>query len=381
MQRSRKLRSHKGGQAFMRHAWTILAALLMVSAPAADAQNSSSPPSVVVQKAQTQKTGLTDSYVGRVEAVSTVGITARVQGTLDARKFTEGGLVKKGDVLFEIERDYYQSLVDQSTANVSGAQSTAKGAKVEYDRQVALLQRDDVPQSTVDASEATLGADQAAVKQAQAELEQAEINLGYTTITSPIDGRISKSNVDVGNLVGTNSDVLATITSVDPIYVSLYVSERDLIRKRQEGLVGQNSSKLSVQLGLSSGTTYPQSGEVSYISNQIDSATDTIEVRATFSNPDGLLVPGQVVTVTFEDPDAKDVIVIPQTAIQLDQKGHFVFVVNSNNIAKRQDVTLGAQSGRNWVVSSGLKVGDAVIVQGLQRVTEDEEVTPTESQS
>lgn len=365
----------------MRHAWTILAALLMVSAPAADAQNSSSPPSVVVQKAQTQKTGLTDSYVGRVEAVSTVGITARVQGTLDARKFTEGGLVKKGDVLFEIETDYYQALVDQSTANVSGAQSTAKGAKVEYDRQVALLQRDDVPQSTVDASEATLGADQAAVKQAQAELEQAKINLGYTTITSPIDGRISKSNVDVGNLVGTNSDVLATVTSVDPIYVSLYISERDLIRKRQEGLVGQNSSKLSVQLGLSSGTTYPQSGEVSYISNQIDSATDTIEVRATFSNPDGLLVPGQVVTVTFEDPDAKDVIVIPQTAIQLDQKGHFVFVVNSNNIAKRQDVTLGAQSGRNWVVSSGLKVGDAVIVQGLQRVTEDEEVTPTESQS
>lgn len=360
----------------------ILAAVLLgVTTLATLAQTDTTPPSVVVQKAQTQKSGLTDSYVGRVEAVSTVDITARVQGTLDARKFVEGGLVKSGDVLFEIERDYYQALVDQSTATVNGAKSTAYGSKVDYERQLALSERDDVPQSTVDAAQATLGANQAAVEQAEAELEQAQINLGYTTITSPIDGRISKSNVDVGNLVGSDSGVLATIASVDPIYVSLFVSERDLIRKRQQGLVGQNSSNLGVRLELTNGSIYPQRGKVTYISNEIDTATDTIEVRATFGNSDSLLVPGQVVTVTFEDPNAQEVVVVPQTAIQLDQKGHFVFVVNSDNVAKRQDVTLGTQSGRDWVVSSGLKAGDAVIVQGLQRVRADEKVAPTESKS
>lgn len=359
----------------------LMTALLVLPPATAEAQSDTTPPSVVVQKALTQKPGLTDSYVGRVEAVSTVDITARIDGTLDARKFVEGGLVKAGDVLFEIERDYYQALVDQSTATVSGAQATAQGAKVDYDRQVALLQRDDVPQSTVDSAEATLGADQAAVSEAKAELEQAKINLGYTTITSPIDGRISKSSVDVGNLVSSDSGVLATITSVDPIYVSLYVSERDLIQKRQQGLVGQNTSKLNVRLELTNGATYAKPGTVTYISNEIEAATDTIEVRATFENSDALLIPGQVVKVTFEDPDAKDLVVVPQTAIQLDQKGHFVYVVNSDNVAKRQDVTLGAQTGRDWVVSSGLKAGDPVIVQGLQKVREDEKVTPTETQS
>ncbi len=366
----------------MRNALIVLATVfLSVLATVALAQSDTTPPSVVVQKAQTQKSGLTDSYVGRVQAASTVDISARVQGNLEVRNFVEGGLVKAGDVLYEIERDYYQAQVDQAAATVSGAQATVKGAQVDFDRQSALLQRGDVPQSTVDAAQAVLGADQAAVAQAQAELDQANINLGYTTITSPIDGRISKSNVDVDNLVSPDSGVLATITSVDPIYVSLYVSERDLIQKRAEGLVDQNTSTLGVQLVLTNGATYPQRGKVTYISNQIDTATDTIEVRATFDNPDDLLIPGQVVTVTFEDPNAKEVVVIPQTAIQLDQKGHFVFVVNSDNVAKRQDITLGAQTGRDWVISSGLKAGDQVIVQGLQRVREDEKVTPTESQS
>ncbi len=365
----------------MRSVWFVLATALLFVSAAAHAQTDATPPSVLVLKAQTQKSGLTDSYVGRVEAISTVDIMARVEGTLDARKFVEGGLVKTGDILFEIERDSYQALVDQSAATVNGAKSTAKGAEVDYERQLALLQRDDVPQSTVDSAQATLGADQAAVSKAEAELEQAKINLSYTTITSPIDGRISKSNVDVGNLVSSNSGVLATITSVDPIYVSLYVSERDLIQKRQQGLIGQNTSTLGVRLELSSGATYAQSGQVTYISNEIEAATDTIEIRATFENSDGLLIPGQVVTVTFDDPNAKEVVVIPQTAIQLDQKGHFVFVVNSDNVAKRQDVTLGAQTGLDWVVSSGLQAGDLVIVQGLQRVREDEKVTPTENQS
>jgi membrane fusion protein (multidrug efflux system) len=218
-------------------------------------------------------------------------------------------------------------------------------------------------------------------EQAQADLDTANINLGFTTITSPIDGRISDSPVDVGNLITSNTGVLATITSIDPIHVKFFISERDLILKRQEGLVSENSSTLDVKLQLSDGASYPTSGKIDYISNEVETATDTVEMRAAFANKDALLVPGQVVTVTFEDPNASEVVVVPQTAIQLDAKGHFVFVVGKDNVVERRDVTLGNQIGRDWVVSKGLQAGDPVVIQGLQKIHEGVKVSPTETQS
>ncbi|MEO0979962.1 MAG: efflux RND transporter periplasmic adaptor subunit, partial [Pseudomonadota bacterium] len=191
----------------------------------------------------------------------------------------------------------------------------------------------------------------------------------------------SRSFVDTGNLVSPDSGVLATITSTDPIYVVFFVSERDLILKRQEGLIGENASALTVSLELSDGATYKANGKIDYVSNQVETATDTVELRAQFENKDALLIPGQVVTVTFQDPDANDVVVVPQTAIQLDAKGHFVFVLGKDDTVERRDVTLGDQVGRDWVVQSGLKAGDPVVIQGLQKIHEGAKVKPTETQS
>ncbi|MTI43262.1 membrane fusion protein (multidrug efflux system) [Roseibium hamelinense] len=355
---------------------TMLA--LPLSAPATSQEQ---PPAVLVEQASNMKPGMADVYVGRVEAVNSVDIQARVEGFLETQNFIEGGLVKKGDILFQIEQGLYQATVDQAKAGLEGATATARNAQLALARQKDLLARGDISQATYDAAEATYKSDEAAVGEAQASLETAKINLGYTTITSPINGRISKSAVDVGNLVSTTSGVLATITSIDPVYVSFFISERDLILKRQEGLIGENSSTLNVKLRLSDGASYDANGTIDYISNQVQTATDTVEMRASFANNDGLLVPGQVVTVTFEDPNANEVVVIPQTAIQLDAKGHFVFVVGTDDTVERRDVTLGNQIGRDWVVSSGLKAGDPVVIQGLQKIHEGVKVTPTETQS
>ncbi|MEM9630531.1 MAG: efflux RND transporter periplasmic adaptor subunit [Pseudomonadota bacterium] len=359
--------------------WAFLISAL-ISVPTF-AQDQGQAPSVLVERAANSKPGMADVYVGRIEAVSTVEIHARVEGVLEKRDFTEGSRVKKGEVLFQIEQGLYQASVDKSKATVEGAKATARDAELELARQKDLLAKGDVAQTIYDTAEATYLADVAAVGEAQADLETAKINLGYTTISSPIDGRISRSSVDVGNLIGSDSDVLATITSIDPIYVLFYMSERDLILKRQEGLVKENSSSLSVKLQLSDGAAYSLAGEVDYVGNQVETATDTIAIRAVFKNPDALLIPGQVVTVTFDDPNADEVVVIPQTAIQLDAKGHFVFVLGKDNTVERRDVELGNQIGRDWAVTSGLKVGDPVVIQGLQKIHEGVKVTPTETQS
>ncbi|MEO1113715.1 MAG: efflux RND transporter periplasmic adaptor subunit [Pseudomonadota bacterium] len=341
----------------------------------------SEPPAVLIERATSTKPGMADVYVGRVQAIGKVELQARVEGVLEKRAFTEGGLVKQGDTLYQIERSLYQAIVDKMKGTLECAKATARNSELDLARQKDLLAKGDVSQAIYDAAEATHQLDVAAIGEAQADLDTAEINLGYTTITSPIDGRISRSFVDTGNLVSPDSGVLATITSTDPIYVVFFVSERDLILKRQEGLIGENASALTVSLELSDGATYKANGKIDYVSNQVETATDTVELRAQFENKDALLIPGQVVTVTFQDPDANDVVVVPQTAIQLDAKGHFVFVLGKDDTVERRDVTLGDQVGRDWVVQSGLKAGDPVVIQGLQKIHEGAKVKPTETQS
>ncbi|WP_196223359.1 efflux RND transporter periplasmic adaptor subunit [Roseibium sp. RKSG952] len=338
-------------------------------------------PAVVVEKATTMKAELTDKYVGRVEAISTIDIVARVEGFLEQRNFIEGDLVKKGQVLYQIEKGTYEASLKDAQAELEGAKATALEAQLDVERQKALLASNDISQSTYDSAVATLGADNAAVGEAEADVQTAQINLSYTTVSSPIDGRISVTAVNVGNLVDSDSGTLATIVSIDPIYVSFYISERDLLEKRQQGLIGENSSLLEVKLTLSDGSDYGSLGKINYVGNEIESTTDTIQMRATFENKDALLIPEQVVTVTFNNPDAKEELVIGQTAIQLDAKGHFVFVLNQNDEVERKDVTLGNQIGRDWAVKSGLKAGDRVVVQGLQKIHEGMKVAPTEIQS
>ena len=361
-----------------------LAGLSIALTPfAAQAQTASpaQPPAVVVSAVTEQSPAALNKYVGRVVAVSTVELQARVTGFLEKRNFTEGATVKKGDVLYEIEKDTYKANVDRSSATVQGAQATVTDDQKTFERMKFLRDKQDQPQSAVDQAEADLQNSQATLGEAKAQLELDQINLGYTTITSPIDGRISTTNIDVGNLVTPNSGTLATILSVDPIYVSFYMSEIDLVDARQRGLIGEDQAKLEVEITLSDGDVYPKKGTINYVGVAIEQSTDTTEIRATFANPDGILIPGQFVTARTIDPSAKPELAVPQLAVQLDKKGHFVFLVGEDNKVERQDIEVGQQKAGMWVVTSGLEKGQKVIVQGLQKVQPGIIVKPVEQQS
>jgi len=358
---------------------SVLTIILFSAVPSHAQESGSSLQKVTVAKVRMITPDNSARYVGRVEATSSVDIVARVEGYLTERKFTEGGTVKKGDLLYVIEKDLYQASVDQAKATLEGAKATLTNSQIELERQRQLLERGDVSQATFDSAKATKGVDQSNVDEAQANLDTADINLGYTEIYSPIDGRISKTNVNVGNLVDSNTGTLATVTSVDPIYVSFYMGERDLIKNREAGLIGDDGSTLLVALTLADGTAYATEGKITYVGTSIDEGSDSVELRATFNNPKNLLIPGQFVNVTAKDESQVTVAAIPQSAIQLDAKGHFVFVVGANDKVERRDIVLGRQSGTLWEVKSGLKDGESVVVQGLQKIAPDMTVDPVEA--
>ena len=356
-------------------------ALIVVSSLAAVAQDSTSTkPNVIVAPVTSQQGGDRGRYVGRVVAEYSIDIVARVEGFLEQQTFSGGELVKKGDLLYVIEQGLYQADVDKSQADVEGAQASLKNSELELERYKVLLEKGDVPQSQVDSQTAEVGADQATLDEAKADLETAKINLGYTEIRSPIQGRVSRTYIDVGNLVDSNSGTLATVNSVDPILVSFYVGERDLIQDRELGLIGESGTSLKATLTLADGSSYQREGTVTYVDTTVQESSDTVELRATFANPDSVLIPNQFVNVTLAEANPQDFLTIPQSAVQLDSKGHFVYVVDSDNKIERKDVSLGRQIGASWEVTSGLEKGENVVVQGLQRVSPGDTVNVTEQQ-
>jgi membrane fusion protein (multidrug efflux system) len=240
------------------------------------------------------------------------------------------------------------------------------------------VRNQNIPQSTLDQRTADEEAAQASVMEAQAALDQAEINLGYTEIRSPIDGRIGLAIFTEGNLVQPSSGKLATIVSQDPIYVTFQVSQRNLLdyyRRRAEDPA--KNTHVNIRIKLPNGTIYPHAGLSDFLDVQVDPTTDTVTVRATVSNPDGLLIPGGVVGVTVERGAPKSALTIPQAAVLLDQAGRYVLVVDAAKKVEQRRVTTGVEQGRNVVVTDGLKEGEQVIVEGIQKVRPGQVVTTT----
>ena len=326
-------------------------------------------PSVVVTTVTTRDVSRRQIYVGRVQAINTVQLTARVEGFLEQRDFTEGSYVKKGQMLFLIEQASYKAAVEQSEADVAGNQAQLKNDQIEYKRNKKLAETNDVTQATLDASVATRDTAKANVKKANAALATSKLNLSYTEVRSPIDGRISAANVDVGNLVGPSSGTLATVVSMDPIYVTFYVAERDLIEARKAGFVKGTKVALTPYLQLADGSSYAHPGKLDYLGIQVEQTTDTIEVRAVFPNPEHVLIPGQFVNVTVKTDKKRTALVVPQVALQHDQSGYYVLVVDKNEKVVKRAVKLGQQVDSDWVVTEGLTNGERVIVGGIQKVS------------
>jgi membrane fusion protein, multidrug efflux system len=338
----------------------------------------SSMPGVIVAPATLRTITRSASHVGRVQAVKTVNLVTRVDGFLQKQAFTEGQQVKTGDLLFVVEQDTYQAALVKAQAALAKAQATENNAALTLQRSQDLVRTNAVPQATVDQNVADHAAAQADVLAAQAALDQANINLGYTEIRAPIDGRIGMILVSVGNFVGPTSGTLATIVTQDPIYVLFPVSTRQMLDYKQRAARKPDApSNAVVRVKLPSGQDYPHTGSINFVDIQTSRGTDTVTVRAQLPNPDGWLLNGQIVDVTVEAGEPGQALTIPQAALQLDRSGSFVLVVGPDNKVAQRRVKLGAVEGSEVVVEQGLEAGELVIVEGVQKVHPDQRVTPT----
>jgi membrane fusion protein (multidrug efflux system) len=350
----------------MRVAFVAVLAVLGLSLPA-DAQQQ--PPAAVpvgVVKAELRPITNTLEFVGRVDAINRVEVRARVNGFLEGVLFKEGDPIKEGDPLYRIEQGLYQAAVEQAEGALERSKAAKALTEIQLQRAQDLLDKNAGTVVARDQAKAQDEQAQGSVMIDEANLATAKINLGYTDIRSPIAGKVSKTNVTKGNVVGPNSGVLTMIISQDPMYVSFPVSQRDFLRAR-ERRDKVAVADIKAQLRFADGTVYDQVGSINFVDVTVDRSTDTVLARATFPNPASGLTDGQLVRVNLEIGAAQEKVVVAQAALIADQEGVYVFVAEDGKaVVKRLKV--GAGSGTDVIVESGLNAGDLVIVEGLQGV-------------
>jgi membrane fusion protein, multidrug efflux system len=326
------------------------------------------PPAVPVTTVIAQAKPVTKNkdFVGRIEAIQRVEVRARVSGYLEGVLFKEGDVVKEGQPLYRIEQGLFKAAVEQAEGALAGRKASKKLTKVQLDRANQLLASS---YGTPEKRDQALAADEneaANILTAQANLDTAKINLGYTDIKSPIAGKISRTNITKGNLVGPESGALTTVVSQDPMYVVFPVSQREFLELRQQG-TKVDRSRVEVAVRFSDGSAYGHKGRINFVDVTVDKATDTVIVRATIPNTEGVLIDGQLVRVNIDTGVPQDKIVIPQAALIADQQGPYVFAVEDGKAVVRR-VKLGEEVGTNTSIESGLKAGEQIIVEGIQGV-------------
>jgi membrane fusion protein (multidrug efflux system) len=369
-----------------RYSSLIVAAMLAAGAfPARAQMGPGGPPTVGVIKAALTPIYQTSEYIGRVQAVSKITVRARVTGLLEERDFHEGDEVKQGQKLFVIEQPPYQAAVLQAQGQVVQAEAGLRNAKQNLTRSSTLLNTPAGQRSTVDSDLASAGQGQGALLIAEAELQTAQINLGYTTILSPIAGRIGIST-DPGNVVAFTDAALATVVSEDPEYVLFPVSEVEASTLKTQYAGKGGLAAMTVKLRLPNGTMYDKTGTIDFSDISINSSTDTLDLRATIPNPpradtgalggDRTLVDGGFITVILQSKSPEQQVTVPRAAVLADQQGYYVFVVGADNKAERRNITLGDSTALLAVVASGLKDGETVVADGVQRVRPGAAVKP-----
>jgi RND family efflux transporter MFP subunit len=348
-------------------------------------------PIVVVATARQATVPITEDYQGTIGAVESVEIRARVEGVLERAPFKEGDLVRKGDLVFQIQQSEYlaalraaQALVAQGRGNLFAREAALARANTTVARDRPLAADKAIPQKDLDnaiqnaeIAKGDVGVASAQIASGQAAVETAQINLGYTTIYAPVTGLIGFLNYDVGNVVGgPTTQVLDTITSIDPIKITFGLDEPTYLAlsRMRETESGESLREQELQVVLANDATYPYPGTVYAISPTVDPKTGTITVEARFPNPDGLLRPGGFASVRVVVERRPNAVLVPQTAIVKSQGVDTVYVVDAKNVAALRTVTLGPQYQQSFVVQSGLSAGDRVVVEGTQKVRPGEKV-------
>ncbi|RLQ21007.1 efflux RND transporter periplasmic adaptor subunit [Seongchinamella sediminis] len=311
-------------------------------------------------------------YVGRLEARDDVAIQAKVTGYLLTRDFREGDRVEAGDILYTLDASEFQAALARAEADLASAVATQVNAERNYKRGLELLPKGAISQSEMDSLTAKTLEANARLESAQAQVTSAQVNLSFTTITAPISGRIGRSLASVGDLVGPNTGNLTTLVSIDPIEALFSVSEATYVAaiktRMTDRLDVSDLRSLEVTLELTNGAIYPEVGRIDYFSNRVDQTTGTLEARASIPNPHSLLVPGQYVRVLLHDTNLLEGLFLPQAAVQADQQGSFVLVVDAGSTVVRRNVSLGERFDDKVLVLDGVSAGDMVITRGLQQV-------------
>jgi membrane fusion protein, multidrug efflux system len=362
----------------------VLGALLGARSGAVAQQTPSIPPAVGVVTVTSQAISPSSEYIGRMQATDRVNLVARVAAYLDQRLFTDGAEVRKGDLLYQLEQGPFQADVDAKHAAVEQFKAQLQNAEVVLSRAQSLVQTRSVAQSTLDAALANQLALRAQVLGAEAQLQQSRINLSYTEIRAPIDGKIGRTAVTGGNYVTPSTGVLASIVSQDPMYVVFQVSTRSVIELSRRN---EASGAVVIKIRLPDGHLFNQVGRLDFIDNTVAGNTDTMILRGIIPNPPlpnrrvgnaRELVDGELVTVILEDAQPVQALTIPRTAVLTDQSGDYVYAVGSDHRAQQRRVRLGqsAPSPAIVVVTSGLSEGESVITEGIQRARPGQLVSP-----
>ena len=337
------------------------------------------PPQVGVLAIKAKALPLTFTYAGRVAGFRNVEIRAQVSGTLLKREFSEGATVKQGDVLFSIDPRPYEVALDRAKAQLAQSEATRRQATENWKRVDELVKRQVSTEKQHDDARAVLEQATASVQLMQAEVRNAELNLGHTTIKSPVTGVTRLVSPPEGSLVLTQQTILTTITQLDPAYVNFSFTDlewqaaRELNQQLPAPIARES---LTVELQYGNGAPFPGKGKMDASANRVDAQTGTIQARAIFANQEGALLPGQFVRIVIRGVTLPNAIVVPTKAVSQGPQGPFVYVVGPENKAQARPLQLGREVEEGWIAETGLKDGDTVIVDGVMRVRPGASVTP-----
>jgi membrane fusion protein (multidrug efflux system) len=332
------------------------------------------PPGVTITPVLQKDVPIHQEWVGSMVGNVDAEIRPKVEGFLLTRLYTEGSYVGKGQPMFELDKRQAQAAVEQATGNLERARAALSQAQIDVRRFTPLVAQRAVSQAELDKATSSERAAAATVDADQAALDNAKLNLGWTTVTSPISGIAGVAKVGIGDLI-TPTTVMTTVSTVNPIYVDVNIAEQDYMRFQRNKQ--KQSREQTLELILGDGTVYPHRGSVRFVNREVDSRTGTIQVRGEFPNPGNVLRPGQYARLRAVTELRKDALLIPQQAVSELQGIYQVGVVGSDNKVTIKTVKLGPQFGDRWVVESGLQAGENVIVDGLQRVKTGVTVAPT----
>lgn len=358
------------GHGFWKLVWLVVAVVVLGAAPGCkkESKPQAQPPEVSVIKVEPRDTPVTFEYVAQTQSSQLVNIYSRVSGFLDKRVYTEGALVKEGQVLFLMDKKPFQVQVNGYAAALARQKAAFETARMNLERTKPLAEKNALSKKDLDDATGRYESASAAVEEAKAQLENAKLNLSYCTITSPVTGITSSAMQQDGTYINAPNSQLTTVSVLSPMWVNFSLSENDMAKLREEVtrklLIPPRDKNHEVEIILVDGSVFPQKGRITFMEPSYNPQTGTFLLRATFANPDGTLRPNQYVRARIKGFIRPNAILVPQRAVQQGAKGHFIWVVSKEGKAESRPVVVGDWMGNDWFISQGLNAGEQVVVDG-----------------